>query len=236
VQENEKGEHGEELPDWFTPVAQDVLRYCRPVEGVWVDLGSGSGGLGLALAGMSHGAVVLIDPDGAALAKGLRNARRSGLAGRVFGVVGRAESIPLRDGSVDLVTSRGSVFFWHDPPQGLREVRRVLRPGGWGMIGGGFGSSYPQWAFKEFFRRIYKAVNAQGKEAVRKWNEPRRPEWLTAQARAAGVETVAGKPVPPGMWLIFRKPADSGCLKIRARITGRSADLASRAGSSAAEP
>ena len=52
------------------------------------------------------------------------------------------------------------------------------------MIGGGFGSSYPAWAYQEFFERRYAELRAQGEEAVRKWEEPRRIEWLVARIRS----------------------------------------------------
>jgi len=206
VQRFDRPQNTPQLPDWFGPVAEDVLRCCQPQEGLWVDLGSGSGGLGLALAGTSRSTVVLIDPDAAAVNKGLETARSSGLDGRrVVPIIARAESIPLPDGSVDLVASRGSVFFWDDPPNGLREVHRILRPGCRAMIGGGFGSSYPKWALREFFRRLHDSLEAQGPEAVRKWNEPRRPEWLAAQARAAGLYDSLVEPAAPGLWLILEK-------------------------------
>ncbi|HUS44949.1 MAG TPA: class I SAM-dependent methyltransferase [Phycisphaerae bacterium] len=194
-----------ELPDWFRPVAEDVLGYCRPEYGLWVDLGCGSGGLGFALAEASQSTVVLIDPNADALNKAVQKARVSGLAGRVIPIVGHAESNPLPDASVDLVVSRGSIFFWRDPPKGLREVYRILRPDCRALIGGGFGSSYPAWAYKEFFKRRYEDLRAQGEEAVRKWEEPRRIEWLVAQAALAGIEKTLVKSVPPGRWLLFEK-------------------------------
>ena len=194
-----------ELPDWFGPVAEDIIEYCRPAEGLWVDLGCGSGGLGFALARISESAVVLIDPNADALGKAVRKAKEFGLAGRMIPIAGRAESNPLPDASVDLVVSRGSIFFWSDPPKGLREVYRILRPGCRAMIGGGFGSSYPDWAYKEFFRRRYAELKAQGVEAVRKWEEPRRIEWLTEQAALAGIEKTLVKPVPSAHWLLFGK-------------------------------
>jgi ubiquinone/menaquinone biosynthesis C-methylase UbiE len=43
---------------------------------------------------------------------------------------GRAERLPLPARSVDLVLSTTSFGHWTDPVQGLREVCRVLRPGG----------------------------------------------------------------------------------------------------------
>lgn len=194
-----------ELPDWFGPVAEDVLQYCRPERGLWVDLGCGAGGLGLALARSSDSTMVLIDPNPDALTEAIEKAKGSRLGERVVPIAASAENIPLPDGSVDLVVSRGSIFFWDDPPEGLREVYRILRPGCRAMIGGGFGSSYPKWAYEEFFRRIYDSLKAQGEEAVRKWEEPRRIEWRAAQAARAGIERALVEPVPPGRWLLFEK-------------------------------
>jgi ubiquinone/menaquinone biosynthesis C-methylase UbiE len=44
--------------------------------------------------------------------------------------VGRAEALPLEDSSIDLVVSTTSFGHWADQAAGLREVARVLRPGG----------------------------------------------------------------------------------------------------------
>ena len=201
----DEGSESRKLPDWFAPVAEDVLQYCQPNSGLWVDLGCGSGGLGLALGRRSESTILLIDPNVRALGGGLKTARKSGLAGRVMAVAAVAESIPLPDGSVDLVVSRGSIFFWRDPPQGLREVYRVLRPGARAMIGGGFGTRYPEWAYQEFFRRRYEALEAEGEEAKRRWHEPRRMEWLLGHARTAGLDHLLLHPTPPTRWLLFEK-------------------------------
>lgn len=198
-------ERATHLPEWFVPVAEDVFNYCRPDQGLWVDLGSGSGGLGLALARGSCSTVVFVDSSAKALSDALENAKQSGLAGRARAVAGRAESLPLASGSVNLVTSRGSIFFWNDPPRGLREVYRILRPGARALVGGGFGSSYPEWALEEFRRRRDKHIRAQGRKALHDWYEVRRPEWLAAQAQAAGLGEFLVKPVPPGFWLLVEK-------------------------------
>lgn len=43
---------------------------------------------------------------------------------------GYAEALPFDDAAFDVVITRYSAHHWHDVGQALREVRRVLRPGG----------------------------------------------------------------------------------------------------------
>lgn len=43
---------------------------------------------------------------------------------------GAAEELPFDENAFDVVISRYSAHHWHDVPQALREVKRVLKPGG----------------------------------------------------------------------------------------------------------
>jgi SAM-dependent methyltransferase len=90
--------------------------------GLTLDLGAGTG-RNLPL--YHNGATpVAVDPDRALLRRARRRAPQAPL------VVGRAEALPFRDGVFDTVVS-GLVFCSvADPLRGLREVRRVLAPGG----------------------------------------------------------------------------------------------------------
>ena len=207
---------GENLPSLYPYVAEDVMSLCRPRAGVWLDVGAGSGGVGLALAARSPESVlVLLDPRADALGSALAAASEQGLESRVVTVLGRAEEMPLADACVDLAVSRGSIFFWDDPAQGLKEVHRVLRPGGKAMIGGGLGAGYPAWARREFTRRRHEGVRRNGPEAVRRFRELRESGTFRRWARDAGLADfeVAGEGGLPaddpaaglGIWVRFAK-------------------------------
>ena len=207
-----------ELPDFYATVSEEILCRCQPIEGVWVDLGAGPGGVGLALARQTNSTIVMIDPNEDALQKALSEARKEKLGNRVVAVNARAESIPLPDNSVDLVVSRGSIFFWNDKAKGVSEVYRILRPGGAAMIGGGLGASYPRWARHEFTRRRHEGVKKKGAGAYRRFREARSPHTFRQIAQEAGLvnfEVVSdGEPDPEssqaglGIWLLFRKWED----------------------------
>lgn len=203
------------LPDRYRYNIQDILNLCKPKKGFWVDLGAGKGQLTIPLIEATDNPVVMVDPNADSLSQGLELAREKGLGHRLSAVVGVAEKLPFPDNSVDLLVSRGSVFFWSDQAKGLQEVYRVLRPGGKAMIGGGAGSGYPKEAVDELIR--IRKSNLEGDDAE-KWQhfvEVRRPEqmheWAT-QAKIPQFE-VAGKgaisaddpKVGQGVWLLFTK-------------------------------
>jgi ubiquinone/menaquinone biosynthesis C-methylase UbiE len=94
----------------------------RGTRGRVLDLGCGTGRNLALLDGDSR--AVGLDPCPQTLRKARRRAPQALL------VRGRAEALPFRDGAFDTVLS-GLVFCSvSDPPAGLREVRRVLAPGG----------------------------------------------------------------------------------------------------------
>ena len=87
-----------------------------------VDLGAGTGKLTRSLVALGH-RVTAVEPLEEMLAQ-LRHAVPGATAAR-----GSAEEIPLPDGSADVVTC-AQAFHWFDREVALREMARVLRPGG----------------------------------------------------------------------------------------------------------
>jgi ubiquinone/menaquinone biosynthesis C-methylase UbiE len=93
-----------------------------------LDLGCGAGHASFACAPHAH-SVVAYDLAEPMLATVAAAARERGLA-NIRTQHGAAERLPFADASFDWVVSRLSAHHWHDVPQALAEVRRVLKPGG----------------------------------------------------------------------------------------------------------
>jgi len=109
------------------PFAAGVI---RPGDTV-LDIGSGSGTDTLIAASLvgSRGRVIGLDLTEAMRSKLRANAVSAGAPGLEV-LAGNAEAIPLPDASVDVVTSNGVLNLVPDKPRAIREVARVLRPGG----------------------------------------------------------------------------------------------------------
>jgi SAM-dependent methyltransferase len=96
-----------------------------------VDIGGGTGGFAVRIAELGH-RVTVIDPSPDALAAAARRAAERGVGERVSGVQGDlADLVALvGDESTDLVLCHGVLGLLADPPDGLRLIAQVLRPGG----------------------------------------------------------------------------------------------------------
>jgi SAM-dependent methyltransferase len=93
-----------------------------------LDLGCGGGHVSYAAA-KAAASVVAYDLSDEMLAAVTREAASRGL-GNLTTAQGPAERLPFADGSFDVVLTRYSTHHWHDVRQGMREARRVLKPGG----------------------------------------------------------------------------------------------------------
>ena len=203
------------LPDRYPYVVKDILKFCEPEKGFWIDLGAGKGQVAIPLIEATGNPVVMLDPNVESMMKGLEIAKEKGLGDRLFAVVGVAENMPFPDNSVDLVVSRGAIFFFDDPAKGLQEVYRVLRPGGKAMIGGGHGSSYPKEATEKMIQGRKEKMNGDEAEKWRRFVELRRPEQMKKWAEGAGLTefevmgegaiSAGDARVGQGTWLLFTK-------------------------------
>ena len=108
-------------------VLDAVLGAARPAEGhTAADLGAGTGFLTRGLVGRGV-AVIAVDQSQAMLdALAAKLPPRSGVECRV----GDAESLPLDDASVDQAVANMYLHHVERPPVAIREMARILKPGG----------------------------------------------------------------------------------------------------------
>jgi SAM-dependent methyltransferase len=134
---------------WSRQVAQRYLDWlAAPKDAAWLDLGCGTGALTQAiLARCAPRSVVAIDPSEGFIA----HARAATHDSRARFEVGDAQKLSLPDASVDVVASALALNFVPDKPAALRELARVVRPGGlrsfyvWDYPGGGIGFIRTFW-------------------------------------------------------------------------------------------
>lgn len=126
---------------WSTLVAEPFLDWLALPEGLaWLDDGCGDGSFTESLVRRQKpSSVVGVDPSPAQL----EFARQRSCTAAVRYLEGDAQALPLPDSSVDAAVMALVLFFLPDPQQGIRELIRVIRPGGtiaayhWDVAGGG---------------------------------------------------------------------------------------------------
>ena len=108
------------------------------------------------------------------------------------------ETLPLKDNSLDLIISRGSIFFWKNLDRALREIYRVLKEDGFLLVGGGYGISTPDNIIEEILNNF--------KNGISKNIKPK----LDIDKTIKIMETIGGKTeviAKPkhGFWISWRK-------------------------------
>ena len=136
----------EEINALWLPVypfmADRVVAASGVRSGKVLDFGPFAGGIAVSLlAKNSNFHAKVVDESERVLRSAAQWAREKGCASRLAVHRAPIEAILEPDGSFDLVTLRGAFFYL--TPSLLREVKRVLRPGGFGWVGGGYGPLTP---------------------------------------------------------------------------------------------
>jgi ubiquinone/menaquinone biosynthesis C-methylase UbiE len=152
-----------------------------------LELGCGTGFflLNLKLAGVvEHGYVTDLSPGMVEVAR--RNASRLGF--EVEGRVADAERIPYDDGTFDLVVGHAVLHHIPDVEQSLREVLRVLKPGG-RFVFAGEPTRWGDYVARRLSRAVWWAtMRATRLPRLAGWRRPQAE--LDESSRAAALESV----------------------------------------------
>ena len=115
----------------YRRVINEVLARSLPPGATVLDVGTGPGRVPLQLAQQApqlriHG----LDLSPEMIAFATQRASSAGVGDRVTFTTADVADLPVPDGSADLVVSTLSLHHWEDLAGGLREISRVLAPGG----------------------------------------------------------------------------------------------------------
>ena len=177
-------------------MADHLLAASDVTGGRFLDLGPFAGGLALSVLqkGESFVATVIEESD-PVLRWVEERAAEGGRASRLTTRRLPIDPIPEADASFDLVAVRGAFFFL--TPSLLREIKRVLRPGGFGWVGGGYGPTTPEEVIAPIAQRSRTLNEAIGKRRVT-------PEDALGLVHDAGLEECTRVVTEGGLWLEVR--------------------------------
>lgn len=125
-------DHGPEVGEWLREATAAMLAMAEVDPGGRVlDVAAGAGEQTLAIAERigPTGSVVATDISPAILKFAKANAARAGYS-NVETLTADGENLPVPDDHFDAAVSRLGLMFFPDPGKGMREMYRVLKPGG----------------------------------------------------------------------------------------------------------
>lgn len=111
-------------------VMVDAVAAMTPPAGRVLDVATGTGGVALMLSERTAASIVGLDLTEPMLRRGARRVSQRGQGDRIRLVVARGEQLPFPDGTFDALTFTYLLRYVADPGATLRELARVVRPGG----------------------------------------------------------------------------------------------------------
>ncbi len=220
----------------FAPVAETYDRYARLLsfgqDGRWrsflvsriapapgdrvLDVACGTAAVALELVRRFGCSVVGVDQSSAMLSEARRRVARAGESARIELREARAEELPFEDGSFDAVTFTYLLRYVVDPAATLRELARVVRPGGRiasleffvpdrrGVTA--LWSAYVRWGLPLLGRAISPGWRDVGRflgPSIQAFWRQYPLEELLALWHAAGLERVAARPLSLGGGIVI---------------------------------
>lgn len=189
----------------YSLLAKQIVDDYKITKGICLDIGSGAGQLGIELTKLTSLKVYLLDINTKVVATASKNIRLADISDRVSILQGNVQQMPLGDNIAELIVSRGSIFFWDDKSQGLREIYRVLKPGGIALIGGGVSRYLSQWERKIFIKWRETELEKESEKKKKEWYKLRSPNYFYQLLEDTSISNFKIISNSPGIWVKIRK-------------------------------
>jgi len=185
------------MPAIISTVKQIIEDY-GVLEGVCVDVGCGTAVFAIELCRHSRLKIYGSENVKAIYEVARMNIEKERLTDRIIPVLGDAIDLPLDNEFADFVISRGSYHCWENKVRVFKEIYRVLKKGGIGFVGGGFG----RYVTDEDLKRMKSLRDRSLGENVKAYSSPDKLREVIDEAGISHSHIINGK---ADLWAEIRK-------------------------------
>jgi len=186
----------------FMPAIVSTAKQVIEDYGAWkdvcVEVGSGTAVFAIELCRRSNLRIYALENVKAIYEVACVNIENEGLADRIIPVLGDAHTLPFSAECADLVISRGAYHCWRDKPAVFQEIYRVLRKGGIGFAGGGFG----RYVTDDELERMTSLRDRSLQDDAAAYRSPDTLKQVVHEAGIADFRILYGK---TGLWAEIKK-------------------------------
>ena len=185
------------MPAIISTVKQIIEDY-GVLEGVCVDVGCGTAVFAIELYRHSKLKIYALEKEKAINEVARLNIEKEQLTDGIIPVLGDAHDLPFEDEFADFVISRGSYHCWKDKVRVFKEIYRVLKKGGIGFVGGGFG----RYVTVEELNRMKSLRDRSLKEGAKAYSSPGKLREVIYKAGISDFRIMYDK---AGLWAEIKK-------------------------------
>ncbi len=185
------------MPAVVSTVKQIIEDY-GVLEGVCVDVGCGTAVFAIELCRHSKLKIYALEKEKAIYEVARMNIEKERLTDKIIPVLGNAHELPFENEFANFLISRGSYHCWEDKVRVFKEIYRVLKKGGIGFVGGGFG----RYVTEEELNRMKSLRDHSLKEDAKAYSSPDKLREVIYKANISNFHIVHDK---AGLWAEIKK-------------------------------
>ena len=177
---------------------KQIIEDYGVLEGVCVDVGCGTAVFAIELCRHSKLKIYALEKEKAICEVARMNIEKEQLTDKIIPVLGDAHDLPFKNEFADFIISRGSYHCWEDKVQVFKEIYRVLKKGGIGFVGGGFG----RYVTEEELNRMKSLRDRSLKDDAKAYSSPDKLREAIYKAGIANFRIIYER---AGIWVELKK-------------------------------
>ena len=177
---------------------KQIIEDYGVLEGVCVDVGCGTAVFAIELCRHSKLKIYALEKEKTIYEVARMNIEKDRLTDRIIPVLGDAHDLPFKNEVFNHLFSRGSYHCWEDKVRVFKEIYRVLKRGGIGFVGGGFG----RYVTEEESNRMKSLRDRSLKEDAKAYGSPDKLREVIDKAGISNFRIIYDK---AGLWAEIKK-------------------------------